>query len=148
MAMPYEIEIVPHRGIGPLRLGMTVAEADAAVGAFGDAGVRRSRGARHWYFDAALEFELGGSGRVQFIGVANHPKLACRYHGHDVFDTPAPELFALIAAERRERTGTAARNTCSRTRSSRCTRRTSSTIERGTGRGRSGARWAWATRST
>jgi len=98
MAEPHELDLVPHLGIGPLRLGMTVAEADAAVGALDGAGVRKSRRSLHYFFDAALQFELGGSGRIQFIGVANHPRLLCRYYGHDVFDTPAPELFALIAA--------------------------------------------------
>jgi hypothetical protein len=35
---------------------------------------------------------------VQFIGVADHPRIVCRYHGQDVFDVAASDLFALIAA--------------------------------------------------
>jgi hypothetical protein len=81
---------------------MTVADADATVGALAGAGVRKSRGLVHYFFDNALQFEVGESGRIQFIGLAGHPRVQCRYHGHDVFDTPAPELFALIAAHEKD----------------------------------------------
>ncbi len=103
MAQPHEFELVPHVGIGPLHLGMTVAEADAAIGAFAGAGARTSHGSVHYLFDAALQFEVNESGRIQFIGLANHPQILCRYRGQDVFDIPAPELFALIAAHEKSK---------------------------------------------
>ena len=98
MVKPHEFDLVPHVGIGPLHLGMTIAEADAAVGPLAGAGARGSRRSVHLFFDAALQFEVGASGRIQFIGLADHPRVLCRYRGQDVFDTPAPELFALMAA--------------------------------------------------
>ena len=98
MVTPNVLDLVPHVGIGPLHLGMTVAEADEALRPLVGAGVRKSHWSVNYFFDAALQFELGESGRIQFIGLAEHPKVLCRYHGHDVFDTPAPELFALVAA--------------------------------------------------
>jgi hypothetical protein len=98
METPNVLDLVPHVGIGPLHLGMTVAEADEALRALAGAGVRKSHRSTHGFFDGALQFELGKSGRIQFIGVAEHHMVLCRYDGHDVFDTPAPELFALITA--------------------------------------------------
>jgi hypothetical protein len=98
MATPNVLDLVPHVGIGPLHLGMTTAEADEALRTLPGAGARKSHRSAHYFFDAALQFGLGESGRIQFIGLAEHPQVLCRYHGHDVFDTPAPELFALIAA--------------------------------------------------
>ncbi len=77
---------------------MTVAEADAVLGGIPGAGARKSRKTVHYSFDASLQFEVGESGRIQFIGLASNPDVISRYNGHDVFDTPAPELFELIAA--------------------------------------------------
>lgn len=102
MANLHQFDLVPHVGLGPLHLGMTVAEADAAIGTLPGAGTRSSRGSLHYFFDAALQFELGKSGRIQFIGLADHPQILCRYRGQDVFDIPAPDLFALIASQEKQ----------------------------------------------
>ena len=64
MAKPHEFDLVPHVGIGPLHLGMSLAEADAAVGALAGAGARTSQGSVHYFFDAALQLEVGASGRI------------------------------------------------------------------------------------
>lgn len=98
MNTSHDFDLVPRVGIGPLRLGMTLAEADAAVGGLPGAKARTSLNSVYYFFDAALQFELGRSGRVQFIGLSQHALIACRYHGQDVFDIAAPDLFALIAA--------------------------------------------------
>src|SRR4029077_19778662 len=84
MAKPHEFELVPHVGIGPLHLGMTLAKADAAIRAFAGPGAPTSHGPVHYLCDAALQFELGESGRIHFIGLANHPQILCRYRGQDV----------------------------------------------------------------
>lgn len=93
----HEFELIPHQGIGPLKLGMTVAQAQAAVAPLEGAGECSSRENVHSFFAGALQFEIGDSGKVQFIGIADHPSFLCRYLGRDIFDTPAPELFEFIA---------------------------------------------------
>ena len=98
MADPHVFDLVPHVGIGPLRLGMTLAEADAAMGSLPGAGRRTSLRSLHYFFDAAMQFELGDSNTIQFIGLANDPGILCRYEGQDVFDIAAPDLFALVAS--------------------------------------------------
>jgi hypothetical protein len=98
MQTSHAFDLVPHVGIGPLHLGMTLAQADAALAPLAGAGARTSHGALHYLFDAALQFELGDSGTIQFIGLADHPLILCRYRGRDVFDMAATDLFALIAA--------------------------------------------------
>jgi hypothetical protein len=92
-------EIVPHVGIGPVKLGMTVAEAERAL-----ANCRAAQSGRHsqkplaYFFDNALQFELGKSDRIQFIGLSCHKAILATFDGKDVFDLPATELFELIAA--------------------------------------------------
>ena len=102
MAHAHVFELVPYLGVGPLHLGITLADANASVGrlvgATPSATPDRSRGTLHHFFDAAFQFELGDFGRVHFVGVAHHPRLLCRYEGRDVFDLPAPRLFALVAS--------------------------------------------------
>ena len=102
MPNPLRFDIVPHAGIGPVRLGATLAGADAALAKVPGAGARRSRSPTvHSYFDAALQIELGQSSTVQFIGISDHPKVLACYAGRDVFDLAAPDLFALIASNER-----------------------------------------------
>ncbi|MCO6047857.1 hypothetical protein NG895_28460 [Aeoliella sp. ICT_H6.2] len=104
MPAPIQFDIVPHIGIGPVHLGMTPDAVEAAVGSVPGALPRLAKGRKtHCYFKAALQVSFGESGLVNFIGVSGTPLLECRYEDRDVFDLPAPELFALIAS--RERSG-------------------------------------------
>lgn len=95
---PLLFDLVPHVGIGPVRLGMTLAEVQAVLATLPNVGQRASRGNLHYAFDASLQFELGVRDTIHFIGLASHPRIVCRYLGHDVFDTPAAKLFNLIAS--------------------------------------------------
>jgi hypothetical protein len=95
----HRFEIVPHAGIGPIRLGISPAEADAVLGPLQGAlpMLKKSQHVR-CYFQASFEIEFGGNGTARFIGISHHPSLLCLYHGHDVFDLAAPELFAQVAS--------------------------------------------------
>lgn len=103
MAKAHVFDVLPHIGIGPVHLGMTVKEADASLRKVAGAGAREPIRSLHYYFDAALQFELGDSGRIQFIGLAHSPRILCQYRGHDVFDTAARDLFKLIAEHERRK---------------------------------------------
>jgi hypothetical protein len=107
MSKPLQFEIVPHIGIGPVRLGMLPAEVDAVLAPLPGAlpTISKSKEVR-CYFQASLQIEFSQSGTAQFIGVSNHADLLFLYHGRDVFDLPAPELFALIASHERAQTHT------------------------------------------
>jgi hypothetical protein len=105
MTTPHHFDIIPHVGIGPVRLGMSLAEVDAALAPLpGALPVYKKSEHGRCFFRASLQIEFGNSGTVQFIGVSNDPDLLCVFEGRDVFDLSAPDLFALIAS--RERTQT------------------------------------------
>src|SRR4051812_4911659 len=94
----HRFDIVPHVGIGPVRLGMLLVEVEAALAALSGAmpGVDKSSAVR-CFFGASLQVEFGRStSRAQFIGVSNNSHLLCLFKGQDVFDLAAPELFKLI----------------------------------------------------
>jgi len=105
MTTPLRFDIIPHVGIGPVRLGRSPTEVDAALAPLPGAmpAYKKFEHGR-CFFRASLQIEFGGSGTVQFIGISENPDLFCAYEGHDVFDLAAPELFALIALRERTRT--------------------------------------------
>src|SRR5215218_7954230 len=107
MSKPLQFEIVPHIGIGPVRLGMSQAEVDAVLAPLPGAlpAISKSKEVR-CYFQASLQIDFGESGTAQFIGVSSNADLLCLYDGRDVFDLAAPELFALIASHERTQTHT------------------------------------------
>jgi hypothetical protein len=103
MTSPVQLEITPHVGIGPVRFGMTRAEADAALSSLPGATPGRPKGGRSatimCYFRASLQIEFDPDGTASFIEVSGDPATLCTYKGRDVFDLPAPELFALFATD-------------------------------------------------
>src|SRR5262245_25445609 len=105
MTTPLRFEIIPHVGIGPVQLGMSLTEVDVALALLPGAFPMYQKSQRvRCFFESSLQVEFGDSGAAQFIGMFHHPDILCRYEGRDVFDLAAPELFALIASQ--ERTGT------------------------------------------
>jgi hypothetical protein len=93
-----ELKLEPHLGIGPIRFGES-REAVRATLAIAGLPFENSRRASDYFRDAAIQVEFDPFGRVHFIGVACHPSFTLTYHGSDVFDTPAQELFQLIATQ-------------------------------------------------
>ncbi|MEM9999164.1 MAG: hypothetical protein AAF809_15780 [Bacteroidota bacterium] len=89
-------EIIPHVGIGPLRLGMKPAEARTAMAPHG--GVQASHGTLDYFpSDNALQVEYT-DGRASFIGAAGSRDVRFDFRGVNPFDTPAQALFRHIAS--------------------------------------------------
>jgi len=102
MSSPAQLDIVPHLGIGPVRLGMTRAEVEIALARMPGALPRRRKGrssAIDCYFRSSLQVDFDADGTASFIEVWYYPATIFAYKGRDVFDLPAPELFALFAAD-------------------------------------------------
>ena len=51
-----------------------------------------------FYCDASIQVEYEEDSTVSFIGVSFHFSYKCTYHGVNIFDTPAEEIFSLMAA--------------------------------------------------
>ena len=94
-----ELPIKPGLGAGPIRLGI---DRDDARRLLADLGYPLSaeHGSLDYFCENALQLEYE-EGRVRFIGISEHPDIACAYGGQDVFDTDAVSLFNLFAANER-----------------------------------------------
>jgi hypothetical protein len=102
MDTPIRFEIVPHQGIGPVRLGMNRTEVEAALAPFPGAlpSNPKRKGSRvQCYYRGSLQVEFTAAGTASFIEVSNDSAFLSLYNGHDVFDLPAPDLFSLFAAD-------------------------------------------------
>ncbi len=89
-------EIKPHRGIGPVLLGMARSEVIALMADIGgEAPVSRSESI-DCFFGNCFQVSYNEHGRVEFIEVANDPRLEFVFEEKDVFDTPAEEMVAHI----------------------------------------------------
>lgn len=91
-----EMEIRPHEGVGPVRLGATRAEARAAMALIG-LPLGSTRGDSDYYCDSSIQIEHDPEQRVWFVGVSHSRKYRALYLGHDVFRLDARELFSLVA---------------------------------------------------
>jgi hypothetical protein len=95
---PTVYEVVPHEGVGPVRLGMT---REAAREAMERAGVPlppvRVETPVDVYHDAGFQVSYDASGIVEYIELSRGGAFVARYGGVDVFTTPADELVALVA---------------------------------------------------
>ena len=89
-----EFEIVPHVGIGPVRLGMLPAEVESALAPFPAAFSRQEkRPPRITISTIHCSSNLQPHrGRQLHSGFGTHARHICRYRGKDVFDLPAPSF--------------------------------------------------------
>src|SRR5688572_21847227 len=92
-----EFTIQPHVGIGPVALGASrlVARRSLAEAGFP---LEHTHGSLDYFCDAAIQVEFDSTDHAQFIGISCHRAYIVTYHGTNVFDVPATELFELIAA--------------------------------------------------
>jgi hypothetical protein len=90
-------DVVPHVGIGPLRLGMTQAEVRRAVAGHE---VKPLRGCQEVVRDLGLwvDYPLGFAG-VRFVQASRAKGVWVVFAGVDVFDTLADELVALVVRQ-------------------------------------------------
>ena len=87
-------EVVPHVGIGPLRLGMTPAEVRRATG---HAVEMIGRGREEMIDDLGLSVDYSaGDAAVAFIQAFPAEGVQFTLEGTDVFATPADELVAAV----------------------------------------------------
>jgi hypothetical protein len=95
-----ELSIVPHKGIGPIRLGMTRAESRAAIDVAPHT-YRKVPGSRlvDAYHGSVLQVFFDPHDRVQFIEVSNDKRTRALYRGVDIFSLPAEEAVALVGED-------------------------------------------------
>ncbi len=96
------LDIVPLKGVGPIRLGMSSEEAQTAMKNFCGEEYRhfQSRGI-DYFFGGALEVSYDDDGYAEFIGSQYYTGCGCdfRIYGIDPFDTSAKVLFESIASK-------------------------------------------------
>ena len=95
-------EIVPHVGVGPIKLGMTRDEVRRVM-PVPCSPYRKSQGDLH-ETDAFHEYAYqvyynGESPVVEFIELSDGLDYIASYRGTDVFSTPAAEMVVLVSRE-------------------------------------------------
>jgi len=98
-----QLVITPHESIGPIKLGVSRPDLRSMLHEFG-LSLESSKTKMDYFCDASIQVEYEKDETASFIGVSFHSSYTCLYEGANVFDTPAEELFALMAA--REGNGT------------------------------------------
>jgi len=89
-------EIIPLDSIGPLKLGVTRAEAREAMCASGFP-LESARDSLDYFHHSCIQTECGTDGNIHFIGISSSPEITVSYKGLDVYSLAAPELFSVIA---------------------------------------------------
>jgi len=90
-----EMPIQPHAGIGPIKLGAARSSVRVAMANAGFP-LSADRDEIDYFCENAIQVEYDGD-TASFIGVSSHRAVHCTFHGVDVFDVPAPELFSLVS---------------------------------------------------
>ncbi|HYW13183.1 MAG TPA: hypothetical protein VE871_14580 [Longimicrobium sp.] len=88
-------DVVPHEGVGPVRLGMTRAESRAAMG-LPVQSHGTGRDARDLYLDSAFQVFFDDADRVEYIELSHGGPFIARYESVDVFATDAEPLVELV----------------------------------------------------
>jgi hypothetical protein len=95
---PTVYDVVPHEGVGPVRLGMS---REAAREAMERAGVPlppvHVETPRDDYHDAGFQVSYDESGMVEYIERGRSGPFVARYCGVDVFTTPADALVTFVS---------------------------------------------------
>lgn len=92
--MNQQFNIEPHKGIGPIQLGMTRLEVKSALGEKNYSG---SSGNSDYFYENSIQVEFE-QGKADFIGASYSDNYLVLYKGVNVFNTSSEELFTLIAA--------------------------------------------------
>lgn len=91
--------IVPQVGIGPVRLGMSRSDVEAALAEFAGALPTENPGEEQEpFFNGALVVSYNKRNRVNSIAVSGRSPYRTTFRGKDLFQTPADEVFKLFAA--------------------------------------------------
>ena len=92
-----QLVITPYQSIGPIKLGVSRPEMRKTLSESGLL-FKSSRNKQDYFCNASIQVEYEEDETASFIGVRCHASYICFYNGVNVFDTPAEELFALMAA--------------------------------------------------
>lgn len=105
-----ELPITPGVGAGPIYLG---AWKEEARGLLADLGypLCAENGSLDYFCENALQLEYENE-RIRFIGISDHPDIACFFGIHDVFDRDAISLFRLFALNEKAALDVAPGETC------------------------------------
>jgi hypothetical protein len=91
------LQLLPHDGLGPLKLGAGRPAIRAAAQALG-LGTGTQHAESDDFADETIQVDYDPAGRVRFIGVAPLPAVhRVTLAGLDCADTPAAELFRAVA---------------------------------------------------
>lgn len=89
------LDIKAGVGAGRLELGSTRQAARELMSVLGYP-LGSEQDTLDYFCENAVQLEYE-DGLVRFIGISDHPDIQCTYHGTDVFDLEATELFKLIS---------------------------------------------------
>jgi hypothetical protein len=92
-----ELAIICHDSIGPIKLGATRIELRRILDSH-DFHLESTKKTMDYFCDASIQVEYEEDDTASFIGISFHRLYTCTYSGRNVFDTPAEELFSLMAA--------------------------------------------------
>ncbi len=90
-----EFVLTPLTCIGPFSLGARRAELRDAVRAVGFE-LHSERGSSDYFAKVAIQVEYDDAGCAWFIGANSTPQFRLLFHGIDLFDTDATEVFELF----------------------------------------------------
>ncbi len=92
-----ELNLVPHLGVGPIKLGESRSVIEAI---FSENGIKKSATNNNsdYYIENSIQVEFDKNGFSWFIGVSQHSSYDIFYHNADVFDITAKTLFDLVAS--------------------------------------------------
>jgi hypothetical protein len=90
------LALVPHVGIGPIKLGDSRTSVRAALVAADCPLHSEDRNLDH-FESASIQVEYEADGTASFIGISSDPDIALSYGGIDLFDTEAKRVFELLA---------------------------------------------------
>jgi len=92
------LQLVPHDGLGPLKLGAARAAVRAAAAAAGLA-AGEAHAESDSFADDTVQVDYDAAGRALFIGIAPLPAVhRAVLLGLDCADTPAADLFRAVSA--------------------------------------------------
>ncbi len=95
-----ELPIKPGFGAGPIELGASKSDARRLLADLGYP-LSAEHGSLDYFCENALQLEYE-DGQIRFIGISEHPEIACFYDQQDVFDLDAESLFSLLAANEQQ----------------------------------------------
>jgi hypothetical protein len=94
-----QLDVIPHDGVGPVKLGMTRSAVKAALSSYANHRLDQSDETLDYAFGNSLQIEYDDDGHVQFIGAGFYEDCGCDYWFADrhIAEYEAPELFALLS---------------------------------------------------